>query len=303
MSTPPQNKPDKPKPPPIGLRQARQLCQMSESKRLAFFAEGLPIILRSAQGFWNAAQHLKDSSPRESAVLVGLAEEEAAKILILMDAVRCPPKLVAGKLNVLIGWFYDHLARLIYAEAADMRPSDLADLRRYVYHYRRTHSLEGHAGEYIMPNGPVYDRERKLYADIEAYDDGSLAWSTPSSAGSSSRWFLRSEPYVLRIAEAMHQLGMFLVPGLRATSQIWGAVEFKDTESHHDGKPLMDSLVKRLITEKLPLDTALQDHVSTLHNDWQIPMYNLDLSPIVLSRQQLEAEQERAFSMEFGDGP
>ncbi|MBS7532314.1 hypothetical protein KHC28_01430 [Ancylobacter sonchi] len=276
---------------------------MPEPKRLAFFAEGLPIILESAQGFWNAAQQIKDSSPRESAVLEGFAEEEAAKILILMDAVRCPAKLVAGKLNVLIGWFYDHLARLIYAEAADMKPTDLAELRRYVYQHRRSHSLEGHAGEYIMPNGPVYDRERKLYADIEAYDDSSLAWSAPSSAGSSFRWFLRSEPYVLRVTEAMHQLGMFSVPGLRATSQIWGTVEFKDTESHQDGNALMEALVKRLILEKLPLDTASQKHVSTLHHDWQIPMYNLDLSPIVLSRQQLEDEQERAFWREFGDGP
>lgn len=36
----------------IGLRQARRLCQMSHDKRLTFLAEGLPIILASAQGFW-----------------------------------------------------------------------------------------------------------------------------------------------------------------------------------------------------------------------------------------------------------
>jgi hypothetical protein len=50
-------------------------------------------------------------------VLQGYAEEEAAKILILMDAVRCPPKLLQEKLIRIIGWFHNHLARLIYADA------------------------------------------------------------------------------------------------------------------------------------------------------------------------------------------
>jgi hypothetical protein len=55
-------------------------------------------------------------------VLKGFAEEEAAKILILVDAVRCPPKLISSKLKRIVGWFYDHLARLIYAEAVAWKP-------------------------------------------------------------------------------------------------------------------------------------------------------------------------------------
>src|SRR5439155_17953231 len=102
--------------PDIGLHQAKRLCQLPEQKRLAFVAEGLPIILDSARGFWEASQQL-EARPREAKVLEGFAEEEAAKILILMDGVRCPPKLVSSKLKRIIGWFYDHLARLIYAEA------------------------------------------------------------------------------------------------------------------------------------------------------------------------------------------
>lgn len=58
--------------------------------------------------------------------------EEAAKILILLDAVRCPPKLISLKLNRIIGWFYDHLAHLIYADAVSWKPTDLAQLREYV---------------------------------------------------------------------------------------------------------------------------------------------------------------------------
>jgi len=65
--------------PEIGLHQARRLCQLDENSRLAFIAEGLPVILRSAQGFWAAAQQLQ-THRREAKVLEGYAEEEAAKI-------------------------------------------------------------------------------------------------------------------------------------------------------------------------------------------------------------------------------
>lgn len=168
-----------PKGPEIGLRQAKRLCQLSHSQRLEFLAEALPIILRSAQGFWQSSEQLRQSHRREAKVLEGFAKEEAAKILILIDAVRCPPKLIASKLNRIVGWFYDHLARLIYAEAVSWKPMHLAQLREYVDLQRRGHFLEGHAGEYILPNWTIYQRESRLYVDIEAYQDEELNWSAP----------------------------------------------------------------------------------------------------------------------------
>jgi hypothetical protein len=84
----------------IGLRPARLLCQMKHGDRLDFIAEGLPLILDSARGLWNASRQLKDA-PREATVLEGLAEQEAAKILILMDVVRCPQKLAGSRVGAM----------------------------------------------------------------------------------------------------------------------------------------------------------------------------------------------------------
>ena len=75
------------------------------------------MILRSANGAWDAAKQIRASNGRESAILEGVALEEAAKILILIDAVRCPAKLVPSMMNRFVDRFYDHLPRLIYAEA------------------------------------------------------------------------------------------------------------------------------------------------------------------------------------------
>ena len=71
---------------------------MKHDERLVFLAEGLPIILSSANGFWSASQQL-ETMPREAEVLKNHAEEEAAKVLIVMDMVRCPKKLSASKMG------------------------------------------------------------------------------------------------------------------------------------------------------------------------------------------------------------
>lgn len=284
--------------PDIGLHQARRLCQLDEGERLAFIAEGLPVILRSAQGFWTAAETLH-AHPREAKVLENYADEEAAKILILVDAVRCPPKLIASRLNKIVGWFYNHLARLIYAEAVSWKPTHLAELRGYVDRQRRGHYLEGHAGEYIAPNWAIYQRESLLYADVEAYQDGKLEWSAPRDPPYGH--FGSFRPHALRVVEAMEQVGMFAPAGLKAVSDIWGGLEYKDKEDHNDGRKLTEQLLMRLHAEGQILDTANGEHVGTLYNDWQIPMYNLEFSLIPVSLEELEAEQERELWSMVGD--
>ena len=278
--------------PQIGLRQADRLCQLGGRERLAFIAKGLPIILRSAQRSWEAARQLRTSHGRESAILEGVAMEEAAKILILTDAVRCPSKLAPSKMNRFVDRFYDHLARLIYAEAVSWKPTHLAQLRKYVDRERRGHYLEGHAGEYIMPNSTIYRRESRLYVDVEAYQDDTLTWSEPSDPYA-GRSFFTSMPRALRVAAAMEQVGMFTPEGLKAVSEIWGSLEYKDREDHHDGAKLTEQMLKRFHTEGLMLATARDDDVGVLYNDWQIPMCNLDFSLIQVPLEELEAEQER----------
>ena len=294
------NKRNKVKGPDIGLHQAKRLCQLDEGRRLEFIAEGLPVILRSAQGFWKSCEQLRPTQGREAMVLEGFAKEEAAKILILMDCVRCPPKLVAARLNRIVGWFYSHLARLIYAEAVSWKPMHLAQLRQYVDQQRRGHYLEGHAGEYIMPNWTIYERESRLYVDIEAYQDDALNWSSPGDpySGHSFSSFM---PPALRVAGSMEQVGLFTTKGLKALSEIWGSLEYRDQEDHLDGQKLTEQLLERLDSEGLMLDAAQQEDVATLYRDWQIPMYDLDFSLIEVSREELEAAQEAEYWSMVGD--
>lgn len=285
----------------IGLRQARRLCQMPHEERLAFLSEGLPIILTSAQDFWQASCQLKDRF-REAEVLKGFAEEEAAKILILMDAVRCPKPLIDSKIGKITGWFYDHLARLIYAETVCWRPMDVAELREYIEKERESHYLEGFCGEYIVPNWNIYQRESRLYADIATYGDGDLQWNRPNLLQELlSASYSPSVPLVVDLAEAMSALGVFTPQGLKATSEIWGQMTFTTTAKSVDARRLTRHLLERLCEEGLPSPEATPEHAKALLNNWQIPMYDLDFRPINVPLEKLKEEQERMLGAEVGD--
>lgn len=279
------------KPPKVGLRQAYRLCQMSEVQRLAFIAEGLPKILRSAQRAWDAAERIGKTNGREAEVLEGVALEESAKVLILIDSVRCPARLVPSKMNRFIGWFYDHLARLLYAEASLWKPTNIAELRSYIDSERRGHYLDGDVGEFILPNLALYRRERSLYVDVEAYQDGALTWSEPSDPN--ALLFSNLTPPSLLVASALERVGVFTPAGLTIVSEVWGSLEFKDQEDHEVCKDLIEQMLHCLDAKGLISVAAEEADFIKLYEAWQMPMYNLDFSLIPVPLEQLALEQDR----------
>ena len=243
---------------------------------------------------WRGSRKLEKQMPREAAVLRVLAEEEAAKALVLMDAVRCPARLIASRLGNIVRWSYDHLARLIYAEATSWRPVNVAQLREYVDCERKAHYLEGYGGEYIAPNWCLYTREGLLYADIEADEDDELSWSDPlqSVLGSALSVGKALPPESLVHAESLAALGVFTQAGLRATSEIWGRVEFTDQVTRMVAFELGRQLVSRLGREELPHEEATRKQASDLIYHWQMPMYDLEFSMIPVSMAAMEAARE-----------
>ncbi|UED35956.1 hypothetical protein [Rhizobium ruizarguesonis] len=279
----------------IGLRQARKLVNLPFAERLTFIAEGLPILLQSARGLY-AASEAVSQMPRESMVLKGHAEEEAAKILILMDIMRCPKKQVSGRIGVLMGWYYDHLARLLYAEACQWRPVDLKELRGIIDRRRVTHYVEGNMGEFIVPNDLIYRRETRLYADIEALDDGSLQWVGPSG----NVGFYNPKPDALVVAEALGVFGAFTVEGLELISSIWSEVDFQDETPAQENDRLIEATLTQLVERKMASESATTDNARDLYGRWQMPLYALDMKAREVARSALEAEQERLLLVEMG---
>ena len=284
--------------PNIGLGQARRLCQMGQRDRLAFIARGLPIVLRSARGFWEAASQL-DDQVREAVVLERHAAEEAAKVLILMDMVRCPDELASSRMGRMVRWFYSHLARLIYAEAVGWRPTSVAELRGYVDLNRRSHYVEGAVGEYIAPNATIFDREGFLYTDIASYEEDAAIWSDPADLVHEFS-FSGRPPDVLRLAESMERLGMFTERGVQLTAQVWGEVAFSERESFWERNKLTRALRDALIADGLPAEEAEHDDEQLLFEKWPLPMYDFDFGLTEVPLADLQDEQEAALRTELG---
>jgi hypothetical protein len=280
---------------PFGNRQAGLLGTLPLSERLGFIAEGLPIILASAHSYWTAATSLEDHG-REARVLEGFAEEEASKVLILMDMVRCPERLVAQCASRIARTFYSHLGRLIYAEAQGWRPVNLAQLRAYVDETRRAHDLEGYAGELIMPNWNRYSRESAMYADIELHEDRVPRWNEPRSFGGIVPSF---RPLPLELAEAMQAVGVFDLRGLEAVNQVWGTLEFQEDEHFDDSRRLTKHLFDLLDQNALVTAAANEKHAHLLMNRWQMPMYHLDFKELAVGLEELEQRRDAALWAEM----
>ncbi|MCA0424753.1 MAG: hypothetical protein LCH61_15800 [Proteobacteria bacterium] len=286
----------------IGLKQADRLASMPTDDRRAFISEGLTIIYTSAISFWEGAR-LLSSRTREADVLEEYATEEAAKILILLDVFRAPPARHGDVLRQQLKRFYSHHDRLIYAEAVKWKPMHRAQLQEYLDHTRRSHTLDGPAGEFILPNGPVFERERKLYADVIAYEDKAIHWNDPVGPGAAMGTlpFFDHPPAIVSLIISMSRIGLLTVEGLKAIEETWGKVDFMDT----DGAVLARDLSHQTLIEleksgKIPQDAQPND-VWQVKDAWPFPMWSMDLKKLDVPLAEMEEERDRGRWSEYSD--
>jgi len=280
----------------IGFKQAAQIANMAGEARLAFIAEGLPIIFESAKSLMAASRAL-EAFPRERTILEGHAVEECAKILILVDLVRCPPKRSAALAGTMMKWFYSHLARIIYADAQSWKPVSIDQLQEYVDNERPTHYLEGNFGEYIMPNSALYQREGSLYADVMGNENADPEWSSPLGPVPRFGWF---EPHAWRLVDALDAIGIFTPQGLKILSDTWAGVYFERGRSWNEAEALCWPTALACEAAGLLQERLTEAHGSMIAHGWQMPMYEIDFSPIEVTLEEMRARRERAFWNEVG---
>lgn len=281
----------------IGLRRGRVLQNLSQSEQLDVIADGLPILMKSAEDLFEASKKLGERG-RVAIMLQSHAAEELAKLLILIDIVRCPPKYRQSRIGTMINWFYDHLARLIYVEAQSWKPMYITQLQQYIDENRKFHYLEGGNGEYILPNFTIYMRESLLYTDLVTHEDGTLAWNDPVVP---PNMFGMGDLLAWRVCQALRSMGAFTRKGLDIISTTWSNTEFADAQSWSDAKGLCLEMLKALEVAGLISDRATPEQASTLLHDWQMPMYNINFKKIDVPLEQLQADRDASFWSEFGD--
>ena len=97
----------------------RELLQLSSADFLETVSEGLPLIFSNMDELWQEATEISQIGERRAiGILQGIAEEEAGKILLLLDCLRCPTSR-SDQRQALLKGFNNHLAKGIYARYYD----------------------------------------------------------------------------------------------------------------------------------------------------------------------------------------
>jgi len=280
----------------IGMKRRRVLPNLPQPKQLDVIAEGLPILMKSAGDLLSASKALGEHH-RAATILEGHAMEEVAKVLILIDIVRCPQKLRPSRIGPMMTWFYDHFARLIYIDAQGWKPMNAKQLQEYVNDHRKSHYLEGAGGEYIMPNWTTWSRESMLYADIITHEDGEPIWNEPDARAPMFDYY---EPLPWQVCRVLRDMGAFTRAGLDIVSSVWSQTEFVDDQGWDDTERLTSEMLLALDKAGLFTEAAREKQVDALYDRWQLPMYCIDFKRIEVPLAELQAERDAKFWSEFG---
>ncbi len=207
-------------------------------------------------------------------MLGSIAEEEAAKALILIDFVRCPRSLTVERSRQL-GYFYDHLAKGIYAEYCSWRPVNFDEVIRHVNISRQAFYLDGPMDvDWIFNNNILSRREDRLYVNYVGDDEGNYSWQRPHTTYSGVGYHRGA---VIEIATALEAMGVTSPEGLALVAEIWREVKVGPELTYGELTALnlrtLDLLRERGLAKDAP------DNVyAHIRDRWPFPLYPLDLS-------------------------
>ncbi len=271
-------------------RSLTQLTTVPVTQRVALIAEGLDLIAEQVTTLHGDLRHLIEVGRRRSAAVVdGLAQEEAAKPLILLDVVRMgwrDQALVQRQLRR----FYDHLARGIYARVVDVRPADLAEVRRYVDNLRRSHYLDGpNDVDWIFRNEIMAEREDGLYVDYVMAEDERF-WTTPR----------RRDDYpalrpamVIELIIALDRMGCLSVQGLEVVASAWRGKVIEDDTLWTTIGTLNRQIVNEFYKAALAKTELTERDVRLILEQWTFPLTNVDLDSVTVKSEDLQAQRDR----------
>jgi hypothetical protein len=272
-------------------RALKRLMQLAAEERLDAIAEGLGMLAEQVGTLSDDLSLLTDTQSRRGLTMLSAqADEEAAKALILLDVVRMDNRdqqTVVRQLEC----FYDHLARCIYVEIAQMNPANFAEVRTLVQTMRPSRYLDGpNDVDWIFRNQLLAQREESLYVDY-IHEEGGDRWITPAT---NDDFMFAAPPAAIRdLVGALDRLGCTSRAGLAIIASSWTQKTIEDETPWLELVAINQSIVEELINKELASADATQEDVDRVIEHWPFPMGSLDLSQLPVSNSELQAERDR----------
>ena len=254
------------------------LARFPDNRLFEQVSEGIALIVENAISLDESAACLyRENHIRASNIIRGFAEEEAAKVLILIDFVRCPNN--AEQRAQVLKHFYGHVAKRIYAMVCSYPTiSTFGELCTFVEQESRIYFLDGPNGvDWIFPNALKSEREQALYVDFVqgiTEDNGEHWWQTPVVPQLDR--FGYKTPDCVRLSAALSQVAASSPEGLAEIANAWREFEpDKETDRIELCEfigCMLDSLVKR--NHGAPDESTSRLIAST----WTFPMWSLTIN-------------------------
>lgn len=260
-------------------RAIRNLAQLCDAALYETLSEGLPLIVENATSLDESARRLyRDGDLRASQVMRGFAEEEAAKILILLDYVRCPRKSEQKKANQVLKRFYGHVAKRVHAMACEFPMIEsFEDLSEFVESECLPRYLDGPSGvDWIFPNAISENREHELYVDyVQEVTDtaGACFWISPTPPVIFLSQYQTSD--CVTLAQALFEAGAFSTNGLADIADVWRVFEPTSKTGRGELRDLIGESLRRLGSHWGAVE---EDKAGFIKSHWPFPLWPLTLN-------------------------
>ncbi|MBL9186766.1 MAG: AbiV family abortive infection protein [Opitutaceae bacterium] len=255
-----------------------------------FFAEletGIGLCVANATRIMaDVAVLAKDGRYQAARILQNVANEETAKAMILMDAVRCPraPKEVLVR---QLKYFAQHLPKGLYVCVAEGRPCSFAEVQGRIERERKQYYLDGpDGGEFAVCNYILSAREQAMYVDYIVADE-SKWWHDPVT-----HHLLVFGPDdfrpggIFRMVSALHAAGCFSAAALATIADLWRCVTVDGAMTIHELRDLNEATLRALDAKGL-LKAAGREAFGLIVNECPFPLHPLDLTQEKVNKEAL----------------
>ena len=269
------------------------LAGLPEAQFLEQVSQGIALIVRSLESLERAGEELhKLGHVQGSEVLRRLAEEEAAKALILLDAVRCPRR-ERSRRKITLARFGDHLAKGIYAKALGWRYFKFRELQDYVQACRNSLYLDGpNDVDWIFRNEIKASREAAMYVDYVrdiTEPSGDPDWSAPPRDGTNPSPYASSD--AVRLVRTITNMGAATRSGLAAVGDVWQEFDVIDSTTWPEVRGQNMTLLRRLAGVE-SYASPVHDDVRRFVNDWIPPLWSVEMRLEQVSIEELRRKRK-----------
>ena len=275
------------------------LASLNDDLLFENVAEGIELLKNNLDRLENSARLLSEAGDQSSAeILKHIATEEAAKVLILLDVIRCPLTSLDARRQTLARWT-NHLWKGIYAEACDRPPVDFEEVRRNIEEDIQRYHLDGPFGvDWIFPNQITASRERLMYVDYvhdltQEPQDATEWWTSPIDSG----FEIIPSPCV-KTVQALCSLGVTNVDGLKMIAQIWRPVVLGSSLSQADVNGLIRTTANNLLNHGIANEAWITDTWPSAIWNWPFPLWSFHPKPAKEKERLEDLHQERKNEIE-----